>query len=160
MSAWPGHRAITRTRMLAILERAVAGARDLSVDERALFTACEFRASVAARVLCAHLRSNAVEKLRTIALVYAAIGAPHFARLLDDAQADLSCLSTSRERKLRLKLLEHKLRESPDSVDRLLAQFAETVHPPAASDTRALHARRQRLRVVLAMHCIAQKAQP
>jgi hypothetical protein len=138
--------------MLAILERAAAGASDFSSDERALFTACEFRASVAARVLCAHLRSNAVDRLRTIALVYSAIGAPHFARLLDDAQADLSCLQTSHERQLRLKLLEQQLRESTDSVDRLLAQFAETVNPPGASDTSALHARRQRLRVVLAMH--------
>lgn len=152
MSAWPGHRPITRTRMLGILERAVAGRNDFSLDERALCTACEFRASVAARVLCAHLRANAVDRLRSVAVVYSAIGAPHFARLLDNAWADLSSLKTSRERQVRLKLLEQQLRESTDSVDRLLAQFAETVNPPGASDTTVLHARRQRLRAVLSMH--------
>jgi hypothetical protein len=152
MSAWPGHRPITRTRMLGILERAVAGRNDFSLDERALCTACEFWASVAAGVLCAHLRTNAVDRLRSAAVVYSAIGASHFARLLDNALADLCYVQTSRERQLRLKLLEQQLRESTDRVDQLLAQFAETVSSPGASEARVLHARRQRLRAVVALH--------
>jgi hypothetical protein len=157
MYVWPGHRPSTRTRMLGILERAAGDAGDLSLAECALFTACEFRACVAARALCAHLRSNAVQRLRTLALVYSSIGATHFARLLDDAQVDLSCLQTSRARQVRLQMLEQHLLVSTDPVDRLLARFAEAVSPPSASHVDAVFRRRIELCVPSSLRRVSRK---
>jgi hypothetical protein len=151
MSVWPGHLATTRIVMLAVLERAAAGANDFSVDECALVTACEFRAAVVGRVLSAHLRLNAKERLCTLSILYGAIGAQRFAQLLHEAHVDLGHLSTVGKRR-RIKLLEQDLHKTVDPVDHLLARFAETVNPRSASYARSLHCLVERLRVVVATH--------
>jgi hypothetical protein len=122
---WAGHLPTTQRRLLAILQRAAAGAEDFTSQERALVLICEFRAAVVARDLDATWNSNTDENLRATTAVTGAIGLWSVAKALMDARRDLAGSLTPAFRRQRLKALELELLGLKVPVDQIIDQFAQ-----------------------------------
>ena len=127
-SHWSGHAAVTRQRLLVILERAASGAEEFSVSERALFTACEFWAAVESRTLKNFLGRDAAEQLRYAAVVYEAIGANDVAQAVEETLESLLLAGTENRRLQCIAQLQERLHSSTDPLDDLIARFAARVH--------------------------------
>ena len=125
MATWHGHAPITSEVLLSILERAVAGANDLSRAERILYTACEFWAATAARTIVTHLGSEPADNLRDAVTAFSAIGAVRVASTLNTVVSDLSHDSTQQQARQRLSVLEDNLSNTTEPVDELIACFAQ-----------------------------------
>jgi hypothetical protein len=127
-NVWGGHSAVTRWKLLAILERAAEGGDDFSISERALYVACEFWAAVRARTLRVFLGPAAAEQLRYVAIVYSAIGAVEVAREVKQALHALSLADTSSQCAQCVASLQERLRLSNDPLDDLITRFAQRLH--------------------------------
>ncbi len=127
---WGGHSAITRSKLLTILERAAGGCEDFSVPERVLYAACEFWSAVNARALKAFLGANAVQQLRDFAAVFGAIGAIEVVREVDEALEALDMAGTNSQCAECIQRLQEQLRQSTDplKLNDLVARFAQRVH--------------------------------
>ena len=125
---WGGHSAVTRQKLLTILERAAEGADDFSISERALYVACEFWAAVESRTLRVFLGPAAAEQLRYVAIVYSAIGADGVAREVKQALLALSLADTSSQSALCVASLQERLRYTADPLDDLITRFAQRLH--------------------------------
>jgi hypothetical protein len=127
ISPWGGHLPITSEMLLPILQRAASGANDFTYAERILYTACEFRAAVAARTIVTHLGSETRDNLHNAILAFTALGALRFASALSAALCALTDTPTKRHLYRRLRALENDLIDSKESIDHLIADFAEKV---------------------------------
>ena len=127
-SLWGGHSAVTRSKLLEILERADGGCEDFSMADRILFTACEFWAAVEAGTLKAFLGTTALEQLRCSAFAYKAIGAAEVARELEVALRVLSLADTSHGRTECIESLQDRLRSSAAPTGDLIDKFSQLVH--------------------------------
>ncbi len=129
MSRWPGHQPGTRTRLYVILDRAALAVSGLSLAERALFAVCEFWSAVVTRSLECHLGANPEQRLRSAAMVYAAIGAKRTARAIDKALGELARTHDVPQRRRRIAALELIMLKARGSIDELIARFARRLVP-------------------------------
>jgi len=125
LDAWHGHLRVTYLRLLPILTRAALGDSEFSRAERILYTACEFWAAIAARTLVSHLGSQVDDKLQSAATAFSEIGAMDVADALNRARDDLASGITKQQSRERLHALEDELRMTTDTVDQLIAHFAD-----------------------------------
>jgi hypothetical protein len=127
-SQWGGHCAVTRWRLLTILERAAGGLQDFSVAERALHMACEFWAAVESQTLQAFLGPTPAKQLRYFAIIYSAIGATEVAREVEAVAEALRLAGTSSRCAVDIAHLQERLRNTIDPLNDLIARFAEHLH--------------------------------
>jgi hypothetical protein len=127
-SQWSGHSAVTRMKLLEILERAGEGSDDFSMAERILYTACEFWAAVEAGTLGEFLGPRAVQQLRRSAFAYSSIGAAGVARELELTVAVLSQAGTSDGRRECIGSLQERLRQSAEPISDLIDRFCQPLH--------------------------------
>ena len=127
-SQWGGHSAVTRRKLLEILERADDGCEDFSMVDRILFTACEFWVAVEAGTLKSFLGTTALEQLRCTAFAYRAIGAVEVAREVEAAFRALTLADTSGRRVQCIEGLQARLRQSAEPTSDLIDRFSQLVH--------------------------------
>ncbi len=127
-SQWGGHSAVTRRRLLTILERAAGGLQDFSVAERALRMACEFWAAVESQTLQAFLGPTPAKQLRYFAIIYGAIGATEVAREVEASAEALRLAGSGSRRAAGIAQLQERLRDSADPLNELITRFAQHLH--------------------------------
>ena len=137
LNKWLGHQAGTRLRLSNILSVGASRAGGLSLAERTLLAASACWSAVSARTLLAHLGPDPVCRLRSLANVYAAIGAKRSARLMELAIAELHGAASEAQRQRCLEDLEIALLKTRAKVDDVLRQLSLRLTPaPAAPGNR------------------------
>ena len=136
MSLWPGHQPGTRTRLYVILDQAALAANGLSLAERALFVVCEFWSAVVTQSLECYLGANPEQRLRSAAMVYAAMGAKRTARAIDKALGELACTHDGQQRQRRIAALELVMLKTRGSINELIARFARRLVPQLLESER------------------------
>ena len=136
MSLWPGHQPGTRTRLYVILDQAALAAGGLSLAERALFAVCEFWSAVATQSLECHLGVDPEQRLRSAAMVYAAMGARRPARAMEKTLGELARTHDGRQRQQRIAALELVMLRARGSIDELIARFARRLVPQLLESER------------------------
>ena len=125
MTRWPGHSPITKSVLLALLERAAEGNSKFSRSERLLYAACEFWAAVSTGQLGRYLETDGEDRLRTAQDAFSEIGA---AGLASDLRAVMDgWTGTSAPPPWRRQYtvdLESRLRATDDPVDQLITNYA------------------------------------
>ena len=124
---WQAHLPVASQALSALLERAARGGVQFSAPERALFTACEFWVAVETRTLVAHLGPQAADALRSLSIIYAAIGAPRIARMLIAAVGEIGDTAPPSHRVECLIALQERVARTQDPVDELIAGLAHNL---------------------------------
>lgn len=127
-SQWSGHSAVTRRRLLTILERAAGGLQDFSVAERALHMACEFWAAVESQTLQVFLGPTPAKQMRYFATIYGAIGATEVAREVAASAEAVRLAGSSSRCAAGIALLQERLRDTTDPLNDLIARFSQHLH--------------------------------
>jgi len=136
LSKWPGHSSGTRTRLLGILDAAARRPGGLSLAERALLAVCEFWSAVATRSLEWHLGANPEQRLRSVAMVYTAMGAKRAARAMECTLSELVRTHNDDQRQQRIAALEQVMLRARGTVDEMIGRFAMRLQPAAREAAR------------------------
>jgi hypothetical protein len=138
MSKWPGHRPGTRARLEIILSSAASRAGGPSLAERALFAACDCWSAATTGSLAWHLGVDPASRLRSLASIYAAIGAKRTAHLMQLALSELSGARTERHGQQLIARLEVAILRTRANVEELLRRFTLRLLPkPSALASRS-----------------------
>jgi hypothetical protein len=132
LNLWPGHRPGICMRLHLIQDRAALRPGGLSLAERALFAVCELWSAVSTQSLALYLGADPEGRLRSLAAVYAAMGAKRTARVMEQAFSDLQRTRNERLRRVRIAALEVALLKWRGSVDEQIGRFADRLLPPAS----------------------------
>jgi len=128
-SKWPGLPPSTGARLSAIFNRAAARAGGASLADRTLFAACEFWSAVATGSLAWHLGYAPETRLRSMISIYAAIGAKRAARVMEVALRKIVRARSDRQRGQLIAALEETMLKACQSVDEVMARFAQRLLP-------------------------------
>lgn len=129
MSRWPGHRPGICGRLQAILDRAAQRPGGLSLAERALLTVCECWSAVATKSLEWHLGAHPEQRLRSLAMVYTAMGAKRSARAMESTLKELVNALNDLHRQQRIAALEVVMIKDRRTVEEMIGRFAMRLQP-------------------------------
>jgi hypothetical protein len=137
-SKWPGHRPGTRARLEIILSSAASRAGGPSLAERALFAACDCWSAASTGSLTWHLGVDPAVRLRSLASIYAAIGAKQTARLMELALGELPGARSEQHCQQLIARLEVAILRTRANVEELLHRFTLRLLPkPSALASRS-----------------------
>jgi hypothetical protein len=126
MDRWQQYLPLSSASLLSTFDRAIQGGAQFSSAERSLFMACEFWTTVMARKLVArHGGSDAVDTLRHMSILYAAIGAQGVVNELTIAIGEFEGVSHPQTQRQCLSKLQENLLKTREPVDLLIARLAE-----------------------------------
>jgi hypothetical protein len=122
---WQGHKAVTSAELLDIMTKAATGSAKLSRADRVLFTVCEFWASARNRTLMTQLDDEPFSQLRAAEIAFAEIGLSNAASIVRRARLELAESKASVPSVQFVEKLENALAEDYESVDQVIADFAD-----------------------------------
>jgi hypothetical protein len=125
MQNWEGHKPATSAELLNVITTAATGSARLSQSDRVLFTVCEFWASARNRTLLTQLADDAIFQLRAAEVAFTAIGLSKAARIVRRARTDITESTAPVPSTQIIENLENALAEIDESVDQVIADFAD-----------------------------------
>ena len=125
MPNWEGHKPATSAELLNVITTAATGSAKLSQSDRVLFTVCEFWASARNRTLSTQLADDAVSQLRAAEVAFTAIGLSKAASIVRRARTDITESNAPVPSTQIIDNLEIALAENDESVDQVIADFAD-----------------------------------